>query len=210
MSLDAFTALHSALAAGPVARSLGFDRTPRGERAAAVLMLFTEESDPALTFVTRAETLRKHAGQLALPGGAVDPTDQDLSHTALREAHEEIGLEPGSVQVLGELPALWVPASRFDVTAVLAHWPGEQQLAPVDPAETGAVHSFRVSELSSPEYRVMARHPRGFLGPAFALGDEFIWGLTGHLVDWVLDLGGWAQGWDPSRQVDIPSRYLRD
>ena len=89
-----FDQLAAALAAGPTVRTIGLDRTPRGERSAAVLMLLTEAADPEVTFVTRAETLRRHAGQVALPGGAVDPGDESRFATALREAHEEIGLDP--------------------------------------------------------------------------------------------------------------------
>ena len=205
-----FDQLAAALAAHPAPRTIGLDRTPRGERSAAVLMLFTEAEDPAVTFVTRAETLRRHAGQVALPGGAVDPTDGSAFATALREAKEEIGLEPSRVSLIGELPALWVPASRYDVTTVVATWPGDHELWAADPAETGAVHNFSVSDLASPSTRVTARHPRGYRGPAFVLDDTFIWGLTAHLVDWVLDLAGWARPWDHGRVVDIPERFLRD
>lgn len=172
-------------------------------------MLFTDESDPSLTLITRAETLRNHAGQMALPGGAVDPGDEGPLHTALREAQEETGLPADSVTPLGELPALWVPASGFDVTTVIGVWDGGTRLHPVDPAETGAVHSYPVSLLASPATRRLASHPSGFTGPAFELGDEFIWGLTGHLIDWVLHLGGWEQQWK-RHPVPIPTRYLRD
>ena len=205
-----FDQLAAALAAGPTVRPIGLDRTPRGERSAAVLMLLTEAADPEVTFVTRAETLRRHAGQVALPGGAVDPGDESRFATALREAHEEIGLDPVGVSLVGELPPLWVPASRYDVTTVVATWRGDGELWPADPAETGAVHQFAVSALAAPGTRVTAQHPLGFRGPAFVLDDTFIWGLTAHLVDWVLDLAGWARPWDKSRVVDIPERFLRD
>ena len=205
-----FDQLAAALAAGPTVRTIGLDRTPRGERSAAVLMLLTEAADPEVTFVTRAETLRRHAGQVALPGGAVDPGDESRFATALREAHEEIGLDPVGVSLVGELPPLWVPASRYDVTTVVATWRGDGELWPADPAETGAVHQFAVSALAAPGSRVTAQHPLGFRGPAFVLDDTFIWGLTAHLVDWVLDLAGWARPWDKSRVVDIPERFLRD
>ena len=66
-----FDQLSAALAAGPIPRTIGLDRTPRGERSAAVLMLFTEADDPEVTFVTRAETLRRHAGQVALHDDAL-------------------------------------------------------------------------------------------------------------------------------------------
>ncbi|CAL8975227.1 putative Nudix hydrolase NudL [Tessaracoccus sp. O5.2] len=205
-----FQELCRALDAKPVVRHIGLDRSPRGERSAAVLMLFTDEPDPALTFVTRAETMRRHAGQIALPGGAVDPTDRDLAHTALREADEEVGLAAEHVTILGHLPPLWVPASRYDVTTVVAVWPGGHPLYARDPRETGAVHAFRISQLVSPATRALGRHPGGFEGPAFVLGDQFIWGLTAHLVDWTLDLGGWAVPWDRGRVEPIPERYLRD
>ena len=205
-----FDQLAAALAAGPTVRTIGLDRTPRGERSAAVLMLLTEAADPEVTFVTRAETLRRHAGQVALPGGGVDPGDESRFATALREAHEEIGLDPVGVSLVGELPPLWVPASRYDVTTVVATWRGDGELWPADPAETGAVHQFAVSALAAPGTRVTAQHPLGFRGPAFVLDDTFIWGLTAHLVDWVLDLAGWARPWDKSRVVDIPERFLRD
>lgn len=207
---ESFESLSRALVHGPSARHIGMDRTPRGERAAAVLMLFTDAADPALTFVTRSETMRRHAGQIALPGGAVDATDADRRHTALREANEEIGLAAEHVTVLGELPPLWVPASRYDVTTVVAVWPGGHPLEARDAAETGAVHSFTISSLTSPETRVTGRHPSGFEGPAFVLGEQFIWGLTAHLVDWVIDLGGWSRPWDRARITDIPARYMRD
>lgn len=207
---ESFERLRASLAAGPVVPRTDFDRTPRGERHAAVLMLFSDEADPRLTFVTRAETLRKHPGQMALPGGGVDPDDPDRTATALREANEEIGLRPDEVNVLGELPPVWVPASRFDVTTVLGTWPGEHTLSVVDPAETGAVHCYPVSALVSAGVRVTAGHPSGFHGPAFVFGDQFIWGLTALLVDWVLDLGGWSLPWNTDHIVGIPARYLRD
>lgn len=205
---DPFAQLSAALANTPPPRPVSIDRTPRGERLAAVLMLFTRDEDPSLTFVTRAATLRHHAGQVALPGGAVDPGDLDRRDTALRETEEEIGLPRKEVRILGELPPLWVRASRFDVTTVVATWDGRFPLHAVDPGETGSVERFHISELTDPTSRVTARHPSGYKGPAFAMGDMFIWGLTAHLVDWALDLAGWSRAWDNARVFDIPKRFL--
>lgn len=208
--MRSFDRLREALAGHPEVPSIAIGRAPRGERSAAVLALFTEDDDPAMTFITRAATLRRHAGQIALPGGAVDDTDRDLPHTALREANEEIGLEPELVTVLGQLPALWVPASRYDVTTVVGSWPGQGRLSVMDPREVDAVHHYRVSELTAPQNRVMGRHPSGFKGPSFLLGEQFVWGLTGYLVDWILDLAGWGTEWERERVVDVPERFLRD
>ncbi|MDO5735578.1 MAG: CoA pyrophosphatase [Propionibacteriaceae bacterium] len=185
-------------------------RRPRGGRRAGVLMLFTDESDPQVTVIERATTLRRHAGQVAFPGGAMEPDDPSIIAAALREAKEEVGLDPAMVEVLGELPVAWVPASNYDVTPVLGVWDGATDLWPADPAEVGAVHSVRVSHLSDPAFRVRGRHPGGYIGPAFNVGELFIWGFTAHLLDEALDLAGWASPWDSSRVVAVPERFLRD
>ncbi|HMR49783.1 MAG TPA: CoA pyrophosphatase [Arachnia sp.] len=206
---EVFRQLREALDAPLSRRAVDFDRSPRGKASAAVLMLFTDEPDPAVTLLTRSATLRRHAGQMALPGGRQDPEDPSLVWTALREANEETGLPVDEVDVLGSLPAVWVPASNYDVTTVTGVWPGGE-LSPMDPFETAAVHAYPISTLTSPDTRVTATHPSGYRGPAFMLGEEFVWGLTAHLLDWVLDLAGWAQPWDHRRTSTIPARFMRD
>lgn len=205
----AFEQLKGALVAPEPRRLVDFDRSPRGERQAAVLMLLSDEPDPSLVLLRRAATLRRHAGQIALPGGRIDDADAGPVDAALREANEEVGLAVQGVDVLGSLPPLWVPASGYDVTAVVGIWPGGP-LAPVDPAETAEVYQVPVSELASDTVRVTAVHPRGYKGPAFWLPDAFVWGLTAHLIDWVLELAGWQQVWERGREVEIPRAYLRD
>ena len=87
-------------------------RPAQGARASAVLALFAEGPDgPEVLLVERALTLRSHPGQIAFPGGAVDPGDVDLVDTALREAHEECGVVRDDVEVLGALPAAHVVVS---------------------------------------------------------------------------------------------------
>ncbi len=206
MSLDQ---LREALRDPAPRRAVDIDRRPRGERAAAVLMLFSDAPDPEVTLLRRANTLRHHAGQIALPGGRIDPGDDGPVDAALREAGEEVGLGAGDVRVLGQLPPVWVPRSNYDVTTVVGTWPGGE-LGPADPAETASVRQVPVSVLASDAVRRTARHPRGSLGPAFVLPDAFVWGLTAHLLDWVLDLGGWSSQWDRDAVVDIPPEYRRD
>jgi 8-oxo-dGTP pyrophosphatase MutT (NUDIX family) len=67
----------------------------------------------------RAASLRRHAGQPAFPGGAADPDDADEVATALREAAEEVGLDPASTTTVALLPRLWIPVSGYVVTPVL-------------------------------------------------------------------------------------------
>ena len=186
-------------------------RPAQGARASAVLALFGEGPDgPEVLLVERAHTMRSHPGQIAFPGGAVDPEDVDLADTALREAYEECGVVRDGVEVLGTLPAAHVVVSGFDVTAVVAWWRVPHAVEPVDPREVAAVLRVPVADLVDPANRVTARHPTGFRGPAFTVADHLVWGLTAHLLAAVLDLAGWTTRWDDTREVGIPDRYLRD
>src|SRR5262245_14688314 len=106
-------------------RAVDFTRLPTpdsGGRASAVLVLLGEDpaTGPDVLVLQRAATRRTHAGQPAFPGGAAEPDDADSAATALREANEEVGLDPASVQVIRYLPTLWIPVSDFLVTPVLA------------------------------------------------------------------------------------------
>lgn len=183
---------------------------PAEARKAAVLVLFTQAPEPVVTLIERASTLRKHAGQIAFPGGAVDPGDESVVAAALRETEEEIGLPPREVRVLGTLPEAWVPVSGYGVTPVLGAWDGRYPIRPVRPEEVSAVVRLPVTRLSDPEVRACSVHSSGHTGPAFVLDHLFIWGFTAHLLSWVLELGGWARPWDDTRLLDVPERFQRD
>lgn len=180
---------------------------PQGEgRPAAVLVLFGEGPDgPDLLFIERAATLRRHAGQPAFPGGAVDPGDDGPAAAALREAWEETGVEPAGVEVLVTLPELWVPVSRFRVHPVLAWWREPTAVRPVDALEVATVERVPLAELADPANRCVVRLHNGYLGPAFDVRGLLVWGFTGSLVDRLLDLGGFARPWRQARLVDPPA-----
>lgn len=91
-------------------------------RSAATLLALYPDADGRLVIpltVRRAE-LRAHAGEVSLPGGAVDAGDPDVEAAALREAWEEIGLEPGVVRVAGRLDPVWIPVSNYELVPVVA------------------------------------------------------------------------------------------
>jgi 8-oxo-dGTP pyrophosphatase MutT (NUDIX family) len=173
-----------------------------GGRRSAVLILFGD--GPDLLFIQRGEGLRRHAGQPAFPGGAIEAGDDGPVGAALREAAEETGLDPAGVEVLGTLPELYITRSGFRVVPVLAWWRAPTAVRPVDIGEVAAVERVPVAALADPRFRVTLRHPSGRTGPAFRIGSMLIWGFTALLVDRLLALAGWERPWDAAAVAELP------
>jgi 8-oxo-dGTP pyrophosphatase MutT (NUDIX family) len=184
---------------------------PPGEpvRHSAVLVLFGEGPEgPDLLLTQRATTLRSHAGQPAFPGGSADPADGSAARTALREAAEEVGLDPAGVRVLAELPDLWLPPSGFAVTPVLAWWHSPSPVHVADPREVASVTRVPLAELVDPARRWRVTHPSGYTGPAFDVRGMLVWGFTAGLLDRLLQIGGLARPWDATRVRPLPEEAL--
>jgi 8-oxo-dGTP pyrophosphatase MutT (NUDIX family) len=183
-----------------------FPHPPADARPAAVLICFADGANgPELMLTRRATTLRSHAGQISFPGGAADDDDADAVTTALREAQEEVGLDPADVIVFGTLPTLWLPPSNFAVTCVLGYWSAPRTLEPVDVAEVGSILHHPVSLLIDPANRFSVEHPTGWRGPAFEVGSEVpLWGFTAGVISRLFEQLGWEKPWDESVTQPLP------
>jgi 8-oxo-dGTP pyrophosphatase MutT (NUDIX family) len=187
-----------------------FTRLPTPEsagRESAVLILLGEDrpgTGPDVLMLQRADTLRSHPGQPAFPGGACDPDDADLAATALREANEEVGLDPASVDVVAVLPRLWIPVSDFLVTPVLGWWRRPHPVRPMDQAEVARVERLPVADLVNPANRLRIRHPSGWIGPAFRVHGMLVWGFTAGVLSTLLEMGGWSVPWPTDRVEQMP------
>jgi 8-oxo-dGTP pyrophosphatase MutT (NUDIX family) len=181
-----------------------------GGRESAVLLLFGPDPGGAesLLLIERSHGMRSHPGQVALPGGARDAGDADAVATALREAQEEVRLDPAGVDVLGLLPALFLPPSGFVVTTVVGWWGCPAPVAVGDPAEVAQVILVPLDYLTDPAVRHTVIHPSGYRGPAFVLGEDLLlWGFTAGVVTRALELAGLERDWDDERLLPLPDRF---
>jgi 8-oxo-dGTP pyrophosphatase MutT (NUDIX family) len=181
-------------------------------RRGAVLVLFGEGADgPDLLLTERAHHMRSHPGQVSFPGGKIDPGETPRE-AALREAWEETGLDPSGVHVFAELPELWLPPSNFAVTPVLGWWHEPTDVGVVDPDEVHDIFLAPIRELTDPAHRIVVRHPSGWRGPGFLIGDDkdvILWGFTAGIVSRLLDFVGWSQPWDDGHVRDLPAHMLQ-
>lgn len=157
---------------------------PGGRRPASVLLLFDPSSAQLpLLFMLRSSDLRQHAGQIAFPGGGREAGDDDVIATALREAHEEVGIEPGNVDVIGVLPAFDTAVSNRWLTPVVGLQRDVWTLRP-DPIEVAEL--FRVdldALLDAPhEVRTFERDGIERVVHFYTVDGRVIWGVTGAIL----------------------------
>lgn len=201
--------LLTALPASPLPGRLGAQPSADG-RPSAVLIAFSAGQDaaaagrgPDVLLTARAAALRNHAGQPAFPGGRAEP-GEDAVATALREAQEETGIDPSSVEPLARLSDITLGHSGHRVTPVVAHWHTPGPVGPVDPGETAAVLRVPIADLVAPANRGRVRLGSGITSPAFAVGGLVVWGFTAMVLDALLELAGWNQPWGPGPELTLP------
>ena len=187
--LDQLTA---GLAQALAGRSRAMLERPDKTVAAVLVPLLSVDGDIHLLFTRRSNSLTHHQGQVAFPGGTRDPDDPDLLTTALREAHEEIGLEPKDAQILGALDDLETVSSQFVITPYVGLVPHPYPWR-LSPHEVDAIFTVAVDRLREPG--VERRETWDFGGREFpvdlyAVDGHVIWGATHRMTRGLLDLLG--------------------
>jgi 8-oxo-dGTP pyrophosphatase MutT (NUDIX family) len=164
---------------------------PRESRAAAVLIGLQEHAgEPAILLTVRAGHLRKHAGQIAFPGGAIDALDKDPAEAALREAREEVGLLSSQARVAGYLPDQ-VVLTGFRITPVVALIEPRFTPSP-DHTEVQEAFMLPVSALLDSSNHLQGRRSIGgeeFEVRDLAFGSHLIWGATAGMLFELYELG---------------------
>jgi len=161
-------------------------------RPAGVLVpLLMTPGGPRLVLTQRSSVLKQHPGQIAFPGGKQDKGDADVTAAALREAHEEIGLDPANVEVLGHLP-VHETVTGYIVTPVVGRIRAAFDPVP-EAGEVAEVFDVPLAHvLSLGSYRIEARYWRGTMRRYYSVpyGPYYIWGATARMLRALADVAG--------------------
>jgi 8-oxo-dGTP pyrophosphatase MutT (NUDIX family) len=160
--------------------------------AAGLLLTFPFAGRAHIVLTQRADTLGRHGGQISLPGGVIEPGEA-FEHAALREAHEEIAVNPADVRVLGGLTPIDIPVSGFRLHPVVGVSERRPDFAAAD-GEVARVVDVAVEDLMAPEAMVLATRKRDgheIAVPAFSVAGVEIWGATAMILAEFLVVLGW-------------------
>jgi 8-oxo-dGTP pyrophosphatase MutT (NUDIX family) len=153
-------------------------------RVSAVLVALVDGADGAEVVLTRRSMdLRNHRGEVSFPGGRVDPGETPIE-TALREAHEEVGLDPAAPRIVGELSHLSTVVSRSYIVPVVATLDHRPDLS-AQTMEVDRVMWIPIADLTRPgTYHLEQWGEPPFMRPLhfFELDDETVWGATAHML----------------------------
>ena len=151
--------------------------------AAGLLLLYPGERGASIALTVRASGLRRHAGQVSLPGGATDP-GETLAQAALREAHEEIGVDPAAVRILGELTPVHVLVSGFTLHPIvgITHERPSFTLAAHEVEEMVEVSVDDLQDASRIRQGTRTREGVAIEYPYFDLMGHQVWGATAMIL----------------------------
>jgi 8-oxo-dGTP pyrophosphatase MutT (NUDIX family) len=186
------TVIASIQARGPALPAPGF---PNGRRSAVLIALFDGEHGAEVVLTRRAWHLSSHRGEVSFPGGRLDPGETDVE-AALREAHEEVLLDPATVDVVGELDHLATVVSRSLIAPVVGRL-GDRPTLRAGTTEVDRILTVPLLDLMRPDtYREERWGTPPYDRPVvfFELDDETIWGATGRMLVQLLCIAAGVPG----------------
>ena len=160
---------------------------PGSTEAAVLLPLYGHPESPGLVFTERRADLRRHAGEISFPGVRQDSPGEDLLATALREAHEEIGLDPAQVEVIGALAPVGTFVTGYKVHPFVGLISHGMRFRP-NPAEVATVLEFGLDELREGfAMRRLVRRGIPIKTPTYVVDEHLIWGATARILTQLLE-----------------------
>ncbi len=174
-------------------RAISLPSELEGRKAAVLIPFFKRDGQWHIIYTRRSEAVNDHKGQVSFPGGVVEVGDDSFTATALREAYEEIGLEPAAVEILGAM-GKFQSVSRFTIQPIVAYIQ-ESQTYTLSADEVARVFSIPLSWLSDPTnfYIQEWRTPAGQIRPVFFFNEydgEKLWGISAIITIQLLNILG--------------------
>lgn len=159
-----------------------------GKTDAAVLIPLYERDGGLVTVLTeRRHDLSRHAGEISFPGGRQDEPDEDLRTTALREAHEEIGLAPADVELVGALPPVGTFVTGYRIFPFVGTIAAGHEWAPQE-SEVAEVLDLSLADLvAGHEMKRLIRRGVPIKTATYTVGGHFVWGATGRILQTLLE-----------------------
>ena len=178
--------LRTALAAYEPGRTDRREATP----AAALLLLYERDDGLHVLFQERSHQVEHHKGEISFPGGARDEGDGSAAFTALRETHEEVGVAPEDVDLLGELDEIWTISNFRLRTFVgwLRDWPYPFRYEPLEVASLLEVPLGHLADPTTLVDDIREIDGRRVVLPSYRWGEHLIWGATGRILTNFLDV----------------------
>tara|TARA_B100000029_G_scaffold208760_2_gene206615 strand:+ start:4095 stop:4718 length:624 start_codon:yes stop_codon:yes gene_type:complete len=159
------------------------DLNKKGIPASVLILLFPKNDDWYFYLTKRTDTVDHHKGQISLPGGVVE-NGETLEHAALRETHEEIGVNPEKIQLIGSLTSFYIPVSGFELFPFIGWIESEPETAIYD-KEVERIFSASITDFMLDKTQKSKKDTlRGFPVniPYFDLGGEMVWGATSMIL----------------------------
>ena len=168
------------------------DMIPFAKKSAVLILLFTENEELKIVFIQRSEYEGVHSGQIAFPGGKKEDFDNDFEATALRETFEEIGVESGKIEIVGQLSDLFVTPSNFLIKVFVAFCKEKPNYV-VDKNEVQSVLEVSLNDLFNDKNKHEKEFYAGAMGlkvsaPFYKVNDVEIWGATAMIVSELIDI----------------------
>jgi 8-oxo-dGTP pyrophosphatase MutT (NUDIX family) len=162
-----------------------------GDPAAVLVPIFDDDGEPTILFTRRSQDMRRHRGEVSFPGGRQDP-GETLAETALREAWEEIALDPATVEIVGELNPIATVTAQTMIHPFVGVLPGRPLDLVPSPIEVELILTVPIRELLAPDTfreEIWDRPDRPVMRmPIFEIVGDTIWGATGHFLFQLLSL----------------------
>lgn len=164
---------------------------PETQQAGVLVLLFSRYNELHTVLIQRPVYQGVHSGQISFPGGKMEPGDQDIVHTALRETHEEVGISSQQIRVLGKLTPLYIPVSNHMVQPVIGTLNDPPRFVP-DSKEVARIYEVRVRDLMEPgcliENEGILENNRLIQAPFYKYNGLRIWGATAMIMSEFLEI----------------------